>query len=101
MWHTEALNSLEGQTQIFDFIGLPKSERKYHVGVKVNVSEENLITRTPTATVSNGGSPCNFCDENKADWRLTNEKANVFVYACDPCRKYGKNLGRFQNSVTI
>ncbi len=97
-WHVDILNSEEGQSDIFDFIGIPKQERKYDVGVRINVSEQTLTTKSP---VIDRGIPCNFCDENKADWRLTNEKLNAFVYTCDPCEKYDKKLGRFQNSVIV
>ena len=99
MWHTEALNSLEGQTELFDFIGLSKFGRNYDIGVRVNVSNGAFITCTPV--VSSGGGLCNVCGAVKADWRIMDERLGTFMYVCDPCKMQNKNLGRFHDSVTI
>ncbi len=99
LWNIEALNSESGQTEIFDFIGIPRRERIYDVGIRINATEDPLIAKYPMAipdTIS-----CNFCDDSKAMWRIRNLKNGTFTYVCQECEESGERLGSFKESIIV
>jgi len=98
VFHISTLNSREGQEEIFDFIGIPESERVFDVGVRINVTDEPLVVRTP---VTVDGISCAFCDDRKASWRINNKKNGSFAYACEKCGEPGDRLGLLNNSITV
>ena len=98
-WPMEILNTREGLSEIFDFIGILERDRIYNVGVRVNVTKEPLTSRHPV-TIKDTIS-CAYCDEYKAIWRMHDMVYGVSVYVCERCAEIDGRIGSLKNSMII